>query len=111
MASKEPFCTDCARSLSNIGEYAYMLKHPVWAESVHRAFELHTRRRAAELQGGNTTSFGKPMPMSSDLCCVTCLEERLGRTLRLTDFNWDVSLNIEDYYRSPLLQGRMKARK
>ncbi len=100
---KEPICTDCARSLSAIEEYAYVLKDPVWAESVNRAVSLHARRP------GSVAS--KPVPTTKDLCCITCLEERLGRTLTISDFNWGVFLNTTyEHRRSPLLMKRMKAR-
>lgn len=101
--AKEPFCTDCARSLAVISEYAYILKDSVWEESVTRAIALHARRPKDIAT--------KPVPTTKDLCCITCLEERLGRTLTLADFNWRVFLNLDALDRSPLLQLRMRSRK
>lgn len=108
---KEPFCTDCARSLSATEEYAYVLKDQVWEESVKRAIEVHTRKRRAALQESTGAAFSKPVPTTKDLCCITCVEERLGRTLTISDFNWGVFLNTTyEHRRSPLLMKRMKAR-
>lgn len=103
MPSREPFCTDCARSLTTISEYAYIVKDPVWEESVTRAIAMHARR-PHDLAT-------KPVPTTKDLCCIKCLEERLGRTLTLNDFNWRVFLNLDHRERSPLLQSRMRSRK
>lgn len=83
-------CTDCTLNTDAAGEFAYMLHDRVWRAAVRRARSL-----------GMQASTG-------DLCCIRCLEARLGRELTHEDFNWSVPLNAAaDLYRNDRLRTAM----
>jgi len=69
-------CSGCQINVSDINEYAYMIKHELWV-LIHDC---------PEWQGG--------------LWCIGCLEEKMGRKLDRNDFAWYNGLNGEQYPRS-----------
>ena len=74
-------CHDCLINIYDIDEYSFILKKKLW-------------NRAAKEESGH-------------FLCVGCLEKRLKRKLKPTDFDWDVPLNSWDDLRSERLMNRM----
>ena len=74
-ASGEKDCVDCRASLITLGEYRYMLWNRIWK------------------QAGLAPS---------QVCCLNCVEARLGRELAFEDFS-DSPLNSLQVDKSPRL--------
>lgn len=79
-------CRDCGADTDDKGEYAYMLHNRIWDEAT---------RRARGARPGQVSTF--------DLCCIRCVEKRLGRPLTYLDFNRNVALNTIGTHRSAAL--------
>jgi hypothetical protein len=83
-------CRDCGIDTDRRGEYAYMLYDRVW--------EAATRRAQRARPG---------LVHTSDLCCIGCVEQRLGRPLTHLDFNRSTRLNLIITHRSARLREAM----
>ena len=74
-------CHDCMTNVYDSGNYDYMLHTKVW-------------KKAAKKD-------------QDKFLCIKCVENRLGRSLKNSDFDWDIPLNFIDGDRCMLLELRM----
>lgn len=74
-------CVDCWVNIYNIDEYSFILKKNIWEKAAKKD--------------------------DKQFICIGCLEKRLKRKLKQSDFNWDVPLNSFDDFRSERLLARM----
>jgi hypothetical protein len=74
-------CHDCFVNIYDIDEYSFILKKKLW-------------QRAAKEESGH-------------FLCIGCLEKRLKRKLKESDFDWNIPLNNWEDFRSERLMDRM----